>query len=233
MKPIMNFVVIATLILSFIGTLIAQEQQAISTEKTSIETVPLEIKVEDKTVDPFSYCILEMNGSYNQHDIAFDSLYTEAGKQSVDLNQTPFGVYYNNPAATAEADLAWAVGLRVDKSLEINEPLVKKEWNFTRVASVTYEGEFGNDDYNRMYEKLYQYVYENGCEPAGPMFEQFLSIPETYPSGALGGKIEIWLPIQKMKIKEQTKPDQQTDRARVTKPEVKVDAKKDVEQKQQ
>jgi len=233
MKPYIWIVSVSMFMCCTCMIAFAQEQEATTVDKTVIETVAQQIKIEKKTIEPFFYCALEMSGSYEQHEIAFDSLYTEAGKQSVNLSQTPFGIYHSDPKLTADEPVIWEVGLIVEKDLEITKPLVKKNWPFRQVASVLYEGEFGNEDYNNLYKKLFAHVYESGCEPAGPVFEKFLSIPVIYPSGGLGGKVEIWLPVQNMKTKEDIKSEQQRDEPDVIKKEVNVEAVKEAEEKQQ
>lgn len=157
------------------------------------EVVP---QVELKTDTAYAYCALEMTGSYDQHEAAFERLYQEAMNQGI-YGGMPFGIYWNSPADTPVEQLKWDVGFVLPTGNAPKPPLTIKKWDFTTMASLKYRGVFGGAEMDNTYVRLFKWIGENGYQPAGPMMEVFLNAPSPDESGALYGAVEIIVPIQK------------------------------------
>ena len=166
---------------------------ALETEEAAPESA---VKV--TMVEPFSYAALEMTGSYDQHGEAFNTLYGMAGKLMLDMSQSSFGVYYNTPQNTPEAELKWELGLPVSEDQKLEEPLTLKKWEFKLLASKMYKGSFSSEAMGACYAGLYQWITENQYAPAGPMMEKYLGQPAMDEKGEWCGEIEIIMPVQKI-----------------------------------
>lgn len=150
-----------------------------------------------KEIDSFWYAAVEMKGSYEQHQQAFQTLYEQAGMQGLGTDFPSFGIYYDDPSQVTEDELTWEIGLKLEEKTEIKEPLVLKEWNHTLVASTIYTGSFSSQDFGAAHEKLFQWVMENGYSPAGPMMEKYMDMPTQNSDGEWEGTINIILPVAK------------------------------------
>jgi DNA gyrase inhibitor GyrI len=150
--------------------------------------------VQVKVTQPFFYAAVEMKGSYNQHSAGFNTLFGELGKQGLGMN-APFGIYYNNPKTTPEADLKWELGVAFQDSTPVQAPLKLKKWPFIQTASLVFEGSYSN--LGPVYVKLYGWIGANGYIPEGPTVEKFLNAPTQNEKGESIGKVEIIVPISK------------------------------------
>jgi AraC family transcriptional regulator len=183
------------LILSVFQIVLAQEaaEKKCETQETKMEPIP-KITI----VKPFYYAALEMTGSYDQHGEAFGTLYGLAGKFMLDMNQPVFGIYYNNPQNTPEAELKWELGLPVSEGQKLEEPLKLKKWEYKLLATKNYKGSFSSEAMGACYAGLYQWITENQYAPAGPMMEKYLGQPTMDEKGEWCGEIEIIMPVQKI-----------------------------------
>ena len=154
-------------------------------------------QVELKTDTAFAYCAIEMTGSYDQHEAAFEKLYQEAMNQGI-YGGMPFGIYWNSPANTPVEQLNWDVGFVLSPGTAPKPPLTIKKWDFTTMASLKYRGMFGGVDMDQAYGRLFKWIGENGYQAAGPMMEVFLNSPSPDESGVLYGAVEIIVPIQEV-----------------------------------
>jgi DNA gyrase inhibitor GyrI len=184
-------------LLGFAGFALAQEK------KESVAAPEQKAVVQADTVrlqktEPFHYFAIEMTGSYTQHGTAFPTLYQEAQKQGLPTNSASFGVYWNNPQNTAEADLKWEVGIAMPDTQKVAAPLKLKKWEFPMSASVTYHGGFGSEAMGSAYQALFGWMGKNGYRPAGPIMEKFLSMPTQNEKGEWVGTVEIVMPVEKV-----------------------------------
>jgi AraC family transcriptional regulator len=152
--------------------------------------------VELKVDTAFAYCALEMTGNYDQHQAAFEKLYQEAMKQGI-YGGMPFGIYWNSPANTPVEKLLWDVGFALPPGNAPKPPLTLKKWEFTTMVSLKYRGVFGGEEMGQTYGRLYQWIGENGYQPAGPLMEVYLNTPSPDEKGVLYGAVEIIVPVQK------------------------------------
>ncbi len=152
--------------------------------------------VQVQEIEPYVYCAVEMTGSYDQHETAFQTLYEQAAMQGLDTNAGAFGIYFSDPSQTPEADLKWEIGFKTDAE-KVNKPLVLKKWQYTTIAVTEYEGSFSSEEFGLAHQKLFQWITENGYSPAGPTMETYLDMPTQNSDGEWVGKIRISLPVQK------------------------------------
>jgi len=148
-------------------------------------------------IDPFTYCAVEMTGSYDQHEAGFNKLFEQAGQQGLPMGESPIGIYLSDPNQTQEEELKWELGFVIPDSIEVKEPLMQKKWEFNQVASRMYEGVFGAEEMGQVYGEIYAWIAKNEYTPAGPLLEKYLSQPEQNAEGEWIGQIEIWIPVEK------------------------------------
>lgn len=154
--------------------------------------------VEITKIQAFSYCAVEMTGSYEQHADAFMKLYTAAGQQGLpSRSASPFGIYYNSPEDADEKDLKWEIGFPIPKDMDVQAPLVKKEWKYTMVAQQEFTGVIDSDELRNVYVIMHEWIEMNGYELDGPMMERFLNNPTPNEKGETIGKVQIVFPVKK------------------------------------
>ncbi|MBN1479458.1 GyrI-like domain-containing protein [candidate division KSB1 bacterium] len=152
---------------------------------------------EVKEIEPFWYCALDMKGSYDKHEEAFQTLYNEASVQGLGADFIAFGIYYDDPSQVAPEDLTWELGFELEEKVELKEPLVLKKWDYTLVVSSMYEGVFSDEAFGAAHQKLFEWIGQNGYTPAGPMMEKFIAMPTQTSEGSWEGKINMVMPVQK------------------------------------
>jgi DNA gyrase inhibitor GyrI len=150
-------------------------------------------------VEPYSYCAVEMRGSYDKHGTAFQNLYQQAGTQGLPMTAVPFGIYWNSPQDTPVDSLKWELGFALPEARTLAAPLVLKKWEFPLTASLFFEGVYGSEVYNAAYGKLFAWIGQNGYKPAGPMMEKYVTMPAQDAKGQYSGKVEIIIPVAKAK----------------------------------
>jgi len=183
----------------WIGSTTAQEaSQATEPEKTEQQAPPAAV-IELKEIEPFTYCALEMVGSYEQHEVAFDSLFQATSAQNLPAEEIPFGVYWNNPQNTPEEQLKWELGFTLTESKEVKAPLTLKKWEFKQNVTRKYDGAFNSPEIGKVYGEMFEWINKNEFVPAGPMLERYLNIPEQNEAGQWSGEVEIWIPVTKAK----------------------------------
>lgn len=152
---------------------------------------------EVKEIEPFWYCALDMQGSYDKHEEAFQTLYNEAGVQGLGMDFIAFGIYYNDPSQVAPENLTWELGFELDEKVELKEPLVLKKWEYKLVVSSIYQGDFNSEAFGAAHQKLFEWIGQNGYMPAGPMMEKYISMPTQTSEGGWEGTINMIMPVQK------------------------------------
>lgn len=165
-------------------------------EKT--ETVSPDSLFQIQNMTPFWYVAVECKGSYDQHASAFQTLYTEAGKQSIQPG-IPFGIYYNSPETVQQAELQWEVGFALNDSMAVQAPLQLKRWPFTTIATTFYKGVFSDTTMGQLYQKLFAWFGAKGYVPCGPAMEKFLAPPSPNEKGELILQSQIVIPVQELK----------------------------------
>jgi effector-binding domain-containing protein len=195
MRSVSISILVLALAASIVTVAPAQEEKA-ALEKTA--EIPKETPVQIKEIEPFTYCALEMKGSYDQHGIAFNNLFAVAGSQRLPLASAPFSIYRSDPAITPVEELEWEVGFEIEEGTELKRPLLAKKWEQTTHVWKIYTGAFTEEAVGAVYEEIMGWVLENGYVVCGPALERFLSEPEIDAGGGMSGTIEILIPVQKV-----------------------------------
>ncbi|MBN1755216.1 GyrI-like domain-containing protein [bacterium] len=196
MKKVLLFFVIMIILAGFSTLLIAQESEPPPPPApVSVHTpVPVFQIIE---MQPFTYCAVEMTGSYNQHETAFGTLYTAGTMQGLSMKEIAFGIYYDNPNVTPEEKLSWEVGFIVPEGTEVKEPLVLKTWEYRMLARTEYKGPMEAPEMEQTYTELYNWIAENNMVPEGPIMERYLSAPVPDENGVITIQSEIFVPVTK------------------------------------
>jgi effector-binding domain-containing protein len=172
---------------------------AASQEKKEAEPVKIEQAASDTVrltpVKPYSYCALEMKGSFDQHGAAFQNLYQQAGTQGLPMTAVPFGIYWNDPRNVPVDSLKWELGFALPETRTLAAPLVLKKWEFPMTASTSFEGVYGSETQTAAYGRLFAWIGKNGYQPAGPLMEKFITMPVQDAEGRYSGKVEIAVPV--------------------------------------
>jgi len=194
----------AVVILFILGTFVLfQSAMAQESAKAEAPAAPEAQEVEKaeiirvKEVEPFYYGALEMTGSYEQHATAFPTLYQEAAAQALAIDGEPFGVYWNDPETTPEADLKWELGFPMSEKKGLAAPLKLKKWEFKHLVSKRYEGQYESEEMGDAYKEIFDWIGKNGYVPAGPCMEKYLNMPSKNAEGKWAGKVEILIPVEK------------------------------------
>ncbi len=170
--------------------------QPVIAQEESEEPAKEESAVTVKEIEPYFYAALEMTGSYEQHEQAFQTLYEQANSQGVPTDQPPFGVYYDNPETTPEEELKWEIGLPLPQEKKVKEPLKRKKWDYTAVATLDYTGPW-NEEMADAYLKIFGWIEQNGYYPVGPVMEVYLGQPTQNEKGEWSGTVNIMVPVSK------------------------------------
>ena len=186
------FLVFALLLL--FSPAFAQDEQ----KETSVKPEEKAVEFQIVEMDSFKYAAVEMTGSFEQHDVAFQTIYGEASMQGLGADWVPFGIYYNDPSSTPVDELKWEVGFALAGEHEVKAPLKVKTWGFTLLATRVYEGSFESEAMGNAYAELVGWTTTKGYQPAGPIMERFVSMPEQNAEGQWVGKLEIWMPVAKV-----------------------------------
>ena len=165
----------------------------------AVLVVPLaaqDIAVTVKDVEPFPYCAIAHRGPYTDMGTVIGELVGAMQAQGLfPLVRGPVvGVYFNSPADTRPADLAWEAGFIVAAEATAQPPLVKKSWEYRTVAAALHVGPY--DQAGIVIGKMMGWLAANGYEAAGPILERYLDQnPAAIKPEAL--RTEIWIPVAK------------------------------------
>jgi AraC family transcriptional regulator len=133
-------------------------------------------------------------GPYHEINRAFEKLFATIGARS-QIKDTGLmvGVYYDDPAATAAADLRSHAGVIVGEEFPIVAPLEEVRLPTGRHAVLTFTGPYVG--LPAAYDQLYgNWLPESGEQPANtPPFEVYLNSPMDTPQDKL--VTEICIPL--------------------------------------
>jgi effector-binding domain-containing protein len=150
-------------------------------------------KIEIKTVQPFSYCCIHHYGPFTEIQNVIAQLYSSIQGQNIPPAGALVGVYYNSPEDTDPQDLEWDMGFPCGSHVSPLQPLLRKVWSFTQVATAIHSGSF--ESTGETYLLIFEWLAANGMEPDGPMLERYLTMPtpDTSPEDM---RTEIWVPFR-------------------------------------
>lgn len=193
MKFIKVICLIGILLLAFGCQKKAEEEPAEAVEKAE-ETAeaPAEEAFSIEEVQAFDYVCLPVTGSYENFEEAVNDLMAAVQEQGVVPSGPMIGIYYDDPEVTPVEELSWEVGFQVAEGTEVQEPLMLKKWEFTKVVKAMHVGPY--EETANMYADIFMFMEDKGLTQAGPVMERFLDNPEEVAPEEL--KTEIWIPVQ-------------------------------------
>jgi len=153
----------------------AQEKEAISVEQ----------------VQSFSYACFTYKGDYKDHELVIDKAINALIAQNITPTGPMVGIYYNNPQLVKPEDLEWEIGFPIADSVNVEQPLSKKQWEFQKVARAFFVGPY--EKAAEMYPMIFQWIGKHQLIPAGPAMERFLDDPDLVAADSL--RTEIWIPL--------------------------------------
>lgn len=161
----------------------------VTQEKASEEQVISVIET-----NSFAYCCIPHKGPFTEIEKVMIQLMQALRNQNIYPAGAPIGIFYNSPAEVKPEDLEWEMGFPITPQVNVQPPLKKKIWEFTRVVSTLHKGPFEKTE--DTYSRIFEWMQENGLELAGPVLERYLTMPspETKPEDM---KAEIWVPCRK------------------------------------
>jgi effector-binding domain-containing protein len=148
-----------------------------------------------KESKPFVYCCLPHKGPLADIGTVIGEFMQAVQGQGLfaSVRGTMIGVYYNSPAETKPADLAWEVGFPVAEGTAAKLPLVLKEWKHPASAVCMHKGTYAKT--GETIGRLMAWVKANGYVVAGPTLERYMNNPMQVKSEEL--LTEIWVPVRK------------------------------------
>jgi AraC family transcriptional regulator len=193
MKFLKVICLIGILLLAFGCQKKAEEEPAEVAEKAE-ETAeaPAEEAFSIEEVQAFDYVCLPVTGSYENFEEAVNDLMGAVQEQGVVPSGPMIGIYYDDPEVTPVEELSWEVGFQVAEGTEVQEPLMLKKWEFTKVVKAMHVGPY--EETANMYADIFIFMGDKGLTQAGPVMERFLDNPEEVAPEEL--KTEIWVPVQ-------------------------------------
>mgnify|MGYP001046615897 CR=1 FL=1 len=193
MKFIKVICLIGILLLVFGCQKKAEEGPAEVAEKAE-ETAeaPAEEAFSIEEVQAFDGVYLPVTGSYENFEEAVTDLMAAVQEQGIIPAGPMIGIYYDDPEITPVEELSWEVGFQVAEGTEVQEPLMLKKWEFTKVVKAVHVGPY--EETANMYADIFKFMAEKGLTQAGPVMERFLDNPEEVAPEEL--KTEIWIPVQ-------------------------------------
>lgn len=117
---------------------------------------------------------------------AFHAVMAAAAAQEVEITGPPFGYYPSEPTETVEV----AAGFPTARALEPVDEVVPLELPAGTAAVTVHTGPF--DTLAETYAQLEAWMQEEGRHPVGPMWERYLSDPETEPDPATWRTEIVW-----------------------------------------
>ena len=153
-----------------------------------------DIEIEIKDIKPFKYVCIEETGSFDKMEESIGTLWMEAGKQGLQPAGAMFGIYYNDPGNTPEAEWKWEVGFKVAGDVKVQEPLKLKEWTHTKVATYVAYGPYEETE-GKYYPALYAKAANMGYVPGGPSMSIYHNDPNTVKPEEI--KTELVIPVEK------------------------------------
>ncbi|MBD3412843.1 MAG: hypothetical protein GF421_00230 [Candidatus Aminicenantes bacterium] len=172
----------------------AEKEEAVTMgeEPQEAAQAPKEEAFTIEEVKAFDYVCLPMKGSFEQHEKAITDLMAAVQEQGIMPAGPMLGIYHDNPEVTPEEELTWDMGFPVAEGTEVQEPLMMKKWEFTKVVKAMHIGPY--EETANLYPEIFKFMEEQGLTQAGPIMERFLDNPEEVAPEEL--QTEVWIPVQ-------------------------------------
>ena len=153
------------------------------------------VDVTIKEIEPFAYCSLRYQGESSDMSEIINQLMSIMQSQNINPEGDLIALYFTSPEEDNPATADWEIGFPVSSYVTvISEPLQKKEWNHTLVASLVHTGPYENtgDTINEIFE----WMEANNYTLTGPILGRFLDMPSS-ENQMQDLRTEIWVPCKK------------------------------------
>lgn len=161
---------------------------------TAAAEPPQSITVTVKTIEPFSYVCIPYTGSLANIREVVGNLFLYMQQQEVTPMGEMIGVYHTDPSKGEPEKQQWEIGFPVSPHSNPLQPLQRKDWVFTEVATAIHTGT--PDMTGETVAKINEWLEVNGYEVAGPVLERYFNFDPSAPNpGQL--RIEIWVACRK------------------------------------
>ncbi|UCC38342.1 MAG: GyrI-like domain-containing protein [Candidatus Aminicenantes bacterium] len=157
---------------------------------TSYETAGVSIK----EISPFVYCCIPHKGPFTEIENVIKMLMSISQNQRIYPAGPLMGIYHNSPDEVKPEELEWEIGFPITPQAVPLEPLEKKQWDFTLVATALHTGPYEKTGETIL--KILEWMKTNNYIPAGPVLERYLDMsPSSVPPEKL--RTEVWIPCKK------------------------------------
>ncbi|MDH4198596.1 MAG: GyrI-like domain-containing protein [Candidatus Aminicenantes bacterium] len=155
---------------------------------------PQSVTVTVKTVEPFVYVCIPHTGPLTAIQDVVGNLFLYMQQQEISPMGEMLGVYHTDPSKGEPEKQQWEIGFPVSEHAFPLQPLQRKEWVFTEVATAIHTGT--PDMTGETVAKINEWLEVNGYEVAGPVLEFYRNFDPNDPDrGQL--RIEIWVACRK------------------------------------
>ena len=159
---------------------------------------PQEFAIGVKTTAPCHVAYQKFTGPYSGVAKAIEGVYTWVEKNDLVTLGLIYSDYYNTPMEVDSTKLEWAIMLPVLEPLkgfpkETEGKVTIKKLDPIQVAYTYYQGPY--QDVGGTYMKLFQWVFQNGYQVAGPMREIYWNDPKQTPENELISELQV--PVRK------------------------------------
>ena len=144
---------------------------------------------------PETCATLAMRGPYDQMPQAFATVYGWLAAEGHTPRGMPVAVYLTNPAEVAPGDALWELWAPIEEGAAERSPddqgLAIRRIPEMAIATTIHKGPY--DQVKPAYERLTNWIAEQGLQPCGPPMEAYLNDPgEASPDEYL---TEIMVPV--------------------------------------
>lgn len=159
----------------------------------SLGETPDTAAVSIKKISPFAYCCIPHKGPFTEIENVIKMLMGTSQSQRIYPAGPLIGIYYNSPDEVKPEELQWEIGFPITPQAVPLEPLEKKQWNFTLVATALHTGPYEKTGETIL--KILEWMKASHYVPAGPVLERYLDMtPSSVPPEKL--RTEIWIPCK-------------------------------------
>jgi effector-binding domain-containing protein len=167
----------------------------------SLGETPEPAAISIKKISPFTYCSISHKGPFTEIEKVIKMLMGTSQSQRIYPAGPLIGIYHNTPNEVKPEALEWEIGFPITPQAVPLEPLEKKQWNFTLVATALHTGPY--EKTGETIWKILEWMNANHYVPAGPVMERYMDMtPSSVPPEKL--RTEIWIPCKKKQNFEST-----------------------------
>jgi effector-binding domain-containing protein len=155
---------------------------------------PQSVTVTVQKIEPFAYVCIPHTGPLTAIQDVVGNLFMYMQQQEISPMGEMIGVYHTDPSKGEPEKQQWEIGFPISEHAFPLQPLIRKEWIFTEVATAIHTGT--PDMTGETIAKITEWLEVNGYEVAGPVLERYKNFDPADPNrGQL--RIEIWVACRK------------------------------------